>query len=85
MSLLLLGYGLIFYPQDMYQDSPYLFVLVGIFMTGIFMINFGQFIPAWDAGYYSMLMSQDIPLTKYLTAKAGLITVSVVALTILAP
>ena len=84
MSLLLLGYGLIFYPQDMYQDSPYLFVLVGIFMTGIFMINFGQFIPAWDAGYYSMLMSQDIPLTKYLTAKAGLITVSVVALTILA-
>lgn len=84
MSLLLLGYGLIFYPQESYQDMPWFFVFVGIFITGIFMINFGQFIPAWDAGYYPMIMAQNIPLNKYLTAKAGLITVSVVALTILA-
>ena len=84
ISLLLLGYGLIFYPQFIHLEAPYLFVLVGIFMTGSFMINFGQFFPSWDAGYYSMLMAQDIPLYKYLSAKAGLITVSVIALTILA-
>lgn len=84
MSLLLLGYGLIFYPQETYQDMPWFFVFVGIFMTGIFMINFGQFIPAWDASYYPMIMAQNIPLKKYLTAKAGLITFSVVVLTILA-
>ncbi len=84
MSLLLLGYGLIFYTQEVYLGMPSFFVFVGIFMTGIFMMNFGQFIPAWDAGYYPLIMSQDIPLTKYLTAKAGLITVSVVALAILA-
>lgn len=84
MSLLLLGYGMIFYPNDMYLAMPAFYVFVGIFMTGMFMINFGQFIPAWDAGYYSLIMSQNIPFHKYLTAKAGLITFSVAALTILA-
>lgn len=84
LSILLLGYGLIFYPKEIYYEMPAVLIFVGIFMTGIFMINFGQYIPAWDSGYYSLIMSQDIPITKYLTAKASLITVSVVALTILA-
>ena len=83
LSLMILGYGLIFYPQETYQSIPAIFVFAGIFMTGIFMINFGQFIPAWDASYYSMMMSQNIPLKKYLASKAGLITFSIVVLTIL--
>lgn len=84
MSLILLGYGMIFYPQETYQNMPAIFVFVGIFMTGIFMINFGQFIPSWDSSYYSMMMAQNIPLKKYLSSKAGLMTFSVVLLTILA-
>ncbi len=84
MSVLLLGYGLLFYTQEVYLGMPTSYVFVGIFMTGIFMMNFGQFIPAWDAGYYPLIMSQDIPITKYLNAKAGLITASVAALAILA-
>jgi hypothetical protein len=84
MSLLLLGYGMIIYPQDMYQNMPAFYVFVGIFITGIFMINFGQFIPAWDASHYPLIMAQNIPVNKYLDAKAGLITFSVVVLAILA-
>ena len=83
MSLLLVTYGLIFYPNDSYQDFQTIFVFVGIFMTGIFMINFGQFIPSWDASYFSMMMSQNIPLKKYLASKIGLMTFSVIVLTIL--
>ncbi|NJW52005.1 DUF5687 family protein [Salinimicrobium oceani] len=83
ISLLIMGYGMIFYPQENYQSMPAIFVFVGIFMTGIFMINFGQFIPAWDSSYYSMMMSQNIPLKQYLAAKAALITFSIVVLTIL--
>ena len=83
MSLLLVSYGLIFYPNDSYSDFQIIFVFVGIFMTGIFMINFGQFIPSWDASYFSMMMSQNIPLKKYLTSKIGLMTFSVIVLTIL--
>ncbi len=83
LSLIIMAYGLIFYPQETYQSMPAIFVFVGIFMTGIFMINFGQFIPAWDASYYSMMMSQNIPLKKYLASKAALITFSIIALTLL--
>lgn len=83
LSLIIIGYGLIFYPEDTYQNLPAVLVFVGVFMTGIFMINFGQFIPAWDAGHYSMMMSQNIPLKKYLASKAGLITFSVIVLTVL--
>lgn len=83
ISLLIMGYGMFFYPNDTYQDMPAFFVFVGIFMTGIFMINFGQFIPAWDSSYYSMMMSQNIPLKQYLNSKAALITFSIVLLTIL--
>ena len=83
LSLLIMFYGLIFYPNELYNNMPGIYVFIGIFMTGIFMINFGQFIPAWDASYYSMMMSQNIPLKKYLASKAGLMTFSVIVLTIL--
>jgi len=64
-----LFYGLIFYPNPIYQDWPAMYVFVGIFVTGIFLINFGQFIPAWDSGYYKLLMSQNIPYKDYLQSK----------------
>lgn len=84
LALILLGYGMIFYPNDVYHENmPGFFVFVGIFMTGIFMINFGQFIPSWDSSYYSMMMAQNIPLRKYLASKAGLMTFSVVVLFLL--
>jgi len=64
-----LFYGLIFYPNPLYQSMQGMYVFVGIFVTGIFLINFGQFIPAWDSGYYKLLMSQNIPYKDYLQSK----------------
>ncbi len=83
LSFIFLAYGLIFYPNDSYQDMPAFFVFVGIFITGIFMINFGQFVPSWDASYYQMIMAQNIPMRQYLASKMGLITVSVIILAVL--
>ena len=83
--ILIIGllYGLFFYPNPIYQDKVWLYVLVGIFVTGIFLINFGQFIPAWDSGYYKMLMSQNIKYEKYLKSKFKLMSASVVIMFIL--
>ena len=83
ISLLFVFYGLIFYTQDIYSDMMPMKVFLGVFMTGIFLSNFGQFIPAWDSSYYSMMMSQNIPLRKYLESKATLISVSVVVMFLL--
>ena len=83
ISLLFVFYGLIFYTQEVYANMIGMHVFLGIFMTGIFLANFGQFIPAWDSAYYGMMMSQNIPLRKYLESKALLITVSIVAMFLL--
>jgi len=83
MLVLCLFYGLIFYPNPTYQGMPGFYVFVGVFITGIFMINFGQFIPAWDSGYYSMLMSQNIKYKQYLDSKYKLMMASAVLLFVL--
>ena len=83
--LLVIGllYGLFFYPQPMYRDKEFMFAFIGIFSTGFFLINFGQFIPAWDSGYYKMLMSQNIKYEQYLRSKFILMIMSVVILFVL--
>lgn len=83
MSFIFLAYGLLIYTNPHYKGTPAFFVFVGIMMTGIFMLNFGQFIPSWDSNYYGMLMAQNIPMKQYLNSKAGLMSVSVVILAVL--
>ena len=85
LPVLALGlfYGLFFYPQPMYKDMVFMYAFIGIFSTGAFLINFGQFIPAWDSGYYNMLMSQNFKYRQYLRSKFTLMTISVVLLFVL--
>ena len=83
--LLLIGllYGSFVYPNPMNADMPWSFAFIGVFVTGIFLINFGQFIPAWDSGYYKILMSQNIKYKEYLNSKFTLMTGSAVVLFVL--
>ena len=83
MSILFLAYGLIFYNNPSYENMPAFFVFVGIFITGIFIINFGQFIPAWDSGYFRLIHSQNIPLRNYLQSKVALLSFSAIVLGLL--
>lgn len=76
-------YGLFFYPNPVYASMDFMYVLVGIFSTGTFLINFGQFIPAWDSSYYNMLMSQNFKYERYLKSKFTIMSISVVALFVL--
>lgn len=69
MSFLFLFYGLIFFTQDIYADSIIALVFASLFVTGGFLMTFGQLVPSWDSEYYKMLMSQNIPYKKYLESK----------------
>ena len=86
-SLWMLGlgllYGLFFYPNPVYAEMDWFFIFIGIFVTGIFLINFGQFIPAWDSGYYKLLMSQNVKYEKYLKSKFTLMVMSVIIMFVL--
>lgn len=85
LFMLIIGllYGLIFYPNPAYEEMLPIFILVGTFVTGIFLITFGQFIPAWDSGYYKLLMSQNIKYKEYLNSKYSLMIISAIALFVL--
>lgn len=85
LPILVVGllYGLFFYPQPVYRDMVWMYAFVGIFVTGSFLINFGQFIPAWDSSYYKMLMSQNFKYERYLKSKFTLMAISVIILFVL--
>ncbi|MGA0415554.1 MAG: DUF5687 family protein [Flavobacteriaceae bacterium] len=82
MALLFLFYGLIFFVQDIYAESP-MWVFAAIFTTGGFMLTYGQNVPAWDSEYYALLMCQNLSYRGYLKAKWLLMTLSIVVSAIL--
>ncbi len=75
MSLLFLFYGLIFYKTDKEQFN-FMVMFVGMFMTGIFIYNFGMYVPSWDGAYFQFLMTQDISMKSYLKSKYLLLVAS---------
>jgi len=60
LSAFLLLYGTIFYDNPAYQSGPmqHMFIFVGIFITGIFMIQYGQLFLSWNSGYFDFFLSR---------------------------
>ena len=77
MSFLFLFYGLVFFTQDVYKEMPAVLAFASMFVTGGFLMTFGQLVPSWDSEYYKMLMSQNIQYKKYLESKWYLMVVAV--------
>lgn len=65
--VLALFYGLLFYKED--KSSLSFAMFAGVFMTGMFIYNFGMYVPAWDGTYYRFLMSRNIDMKDYLHSK----------------
>jgi hypothetical protein len=83
MSFIFLLYGLMIYTNPRHHELSFIHIRIGLLMSGIFMLNFGQFIPSWDSGYFGMMLSQNITFRKYLDSKVGLMSFSVVVLALL--
>lgn len=70
MSFVFLLYAVVFFSNEVYeQKMPAFLIFAALFVTGGFIMNFGQFIPAWDSAYYKMIMSQNISYRKFLESK----------------
>ena len=84
MSFFFLFYGLFFFTQKMYiEEMPYILGFASIFITGGFLLSFGQLVPSWDSEYYKLLMSQNIPYRQYLESKWYLMVFAVIVAFIL--
>ena len=81
MSFLFLFYGLFFFTQDNQPES--LLVFASIFISGGFLLTYGNYVPAWDSEYYPFLMTQNLSYKKYLDSKWRLMTFAVIVSTLL--
>lgn len=83
MSVFFLFYGLIFFTTDTYKGSV-MQAFAAVFVTGGFLINFGQFVPSWDSSYYQLMMTQNISYKGYLNSKWWLMVIGTAISMILA-
>lgn len=74
MSGLFLLYGLFFYTQSKYTEGmPAFLLFVGVFITGIFMINYGQYLFSWQANHFDFTLTRPISLRQYIESKYWLL------------
>ncbi|WP_017732476.1 DUF5687 family protein [Nafulsella turpanensis] len=70
LSSFFLFYGLIFYTNpDYLNDMQAFLIFVGIFITGIFMMNYGQLLFSWNSGHFDFFLTKPITAYDYVKAK----------------
>ncbi|WP_298314704.1 DUF5687 family protein [uncultured Aquimarina sp.] len=85
VSVLFLFYGLLFFTGAVEAyEGPVWKIFAGIFVSGGFLMSFGQFVPSWDSSYYPLMMSQNIKYREYLSSKWWLMVMATFISAILA-
>jgi len=87
LSLFFLFYGLIFYRGDTYKENmPGFLIFTGIFITGIFAINYGQFLFSWHSSHFDFFLAQPLGLKSYVQYRYYLLaTVTTVSFVLSTP
>jgi hypothetical protein len=80
MTIFFSAYGLIFYTNPMFSDKLSWLLFVGIFMTGIFLINYGQFLVSWESAYFDGILTRAYAMEEYYKSKYYLLAFSAVVM-----
>jgi hypothetical protein len=84
-SAVFLFYGLLFFNKvSGFNHNVGMQIFTGIFVSGGFLLNYGQFVPSWDSSYYQLMMSQNIQYKEYLNSKWWLMVIVTLISTVLA-
>lgn len=85
LSVMFLFYGFLFFTNRIEAyNNPIMHIFAGIFVSGGFLITFGQFVPSWDSAYYQLMMTQNIPYKGYLSSKWWLMVIATILTTVVA-
>jgi hypothetical protein len=68
ISLLFLVYGFIFYRKEN-LDNYLILTFIGLFLTSMFAINYGQYMFSWESSFFDSYMANKIENFKYLKSK----------------
>ncbi|MDB5013118.1 MAG: hypothetical protein JWQ25_1320 [Daejeonella sp.] len=74
MSFLFMFYGLIFYRNPEFANGYAAAIFCGMFMTGIFIINYGQFLFSWQSAHFDGILAHKMDVKNFFKAKFLLFT-----------
>lgn len=75
LSAILLLYGFFFFkPENFKADNLGTLLLGSIFITGAFMMSYGQFLFAWQSSHFDGIMAGNINIKTYIKSKLLLLT-----------
>ncbi|RZJ75804.1 MAG: hypothetical protein EOO47_19290 [Flavobacterium sp.] len=84
MGVVFLAYGFFFYRGPLIENDNFGSLLfAAVFMTGISIITYGQFMFGWQSSHFDGLLSSKIDFTNFIKAKFLLFTISCTVITIL--
>ncbi len=75
MSFMFLFYGLLFYRPGSSFGGAGSIVFCGIFMTGIFVINYGQFMFGWQSTHFDGILTSKVGAEEFFKSKFLLFTI----------
>jgi len=85
MGFAFLAYGFLFYKEPMIVKNQFgMMLFAAIFMTGISVITYGQFMFAWQSTHFDGLLVNKIDFKNFIKAKFLLFTISCTIITLLA-
>jgi hypothetical protein len=73
MSGFFIFYGLLFYTNKTYSENNGWLFFIAVFITGLLMFMYGQWIISWDSAYFDGLMTKNIPVRDYIKANYNLL------------
>lgn len=75
ISIFFILYGFIFFkPHQLQTNSLGIILLGSIFITGMFMSSYGQYIFAWQSSCFDGLLANNISIKTYIKSKLMLLT-----------
>jgi len=69
VGIMFLLYGFIVYPDKGLVESPNFIIMIGIIIIGSFSIQYGQLIFAWESSYFDFILSKNIHIREFISAK----------------
>jgi hypothetical protein len=69
MTALFLGYGLIIFTQDETPMKIYAYIMFAIIITGMFILNYGQYLLGWDGSHFDHILTRRVSFEQYYLSK----------------
>lgn len=85
-TMMLFGLLFILYPLlfvDIMQESFAFAIFIGIFMSGVLMMQYGQFMLSWESTFFDFMLTRNFRIREYFEAKYLFLSFSIIAFTLI--